>query len=628
MQIINFRKGAAILAIAALLSLGYAGPRAWAGHTAIHISPAVAGTAVLAANGSSTVLGTFSPNLDLASSTNASLAKSATSSATAYYGVDVVSSTSSPDVHWRITVSHATESLTSGAVTIQEVGTYDSDSGQVRSSPATYNTTETSGDLVLNGNVSGWSVSSGAFTNVDQITFATTAPLGTYTVTRALINEVTGSAFDAPFSFTVNLMAASDTEAPAVPAILFPAGPHATTSNPITIGGLAEANSSIIVTGGASTSTASTTGSGTWSVSVNLNVSTTNTISVRAMDASGNVSGAANISVTHSSVSGPDVTAPSAPTITFPSSPHSTSTNPILIGGLAEANSTITISGGASTLIGSADSGGTWSATVSLTASSTNLISVTATDASGNTSATTTLSVTHSTSTATSTPPGGPGTSTPPTSTSSPIITLSGSATISVFACNGFTEPGFSATDASGTPITATSSLSISGTVGTQPGTYVLVYTATDASGNTASTTRTVILMPCSSGGGGGGGGGNGGLTGIARAAAVTPPATSIAGEAVGLNLFQTNLLPPGQVLGVSTDAALGVLLTQNLRFGSRGPQVAALQMRLRALGYFNGPITGFYGPLTRNAVRAFQRAHGVSATGTVGPLTRAVLNS
>lgn len=57
------------------------------------------------------------------------------------------------------------------------------------------------------------------------------------------------------------------------------------------------------------------------------------------------------------------------------------------------------------------------------------------------------------------------------------------------------------------------------------------------------------------------------------------------------------------------------------LREGSRGPQVKALQQKLRS-GSVNLPIDGVFGPQTQSRVREFQRARGLPADGVVGPTT------
>lgn len=50
--------------------------------------------------------------------------------------------------------------------------------------------------------------------------------------------------------------------------------------------------------------------------------------------------------------------------------------------------------------------------------------------------------------------------------------------------------------------------------------------------------------------------------------------------------------------------------------------QVRIVQQRLRDWGYYDGPVTGYYGELTKAAVIRFQRKHGLNAQGYLGPLT------
>jgi hypothetical protein len=70
-------------------------------------------------------------------------------------------------------------------------------------------------------------------------------------------------------------------------------------------------------------------------------------------------------------------------------------------------------------------------------------------------------------------------------------------------------------------------------------------------------------------------------------------------------------------------------LFTKSLVSGSRGVEVTKLQQRLQELGFFPKNIkpTGFYGPTTFKAVKAFQKANKVEVLGIVGPRTRAKLN-
>ncbi len=66
----------------------------------------------------------------------------------------------------------------------------------------------------------------------------------------------------------------------------------------------------------------------------------------------------------------------------------------------------------------------------------------------------------------------------------------------------------------------------------------------------------------------------------------------------------------------------------RNLVQGSRGADVTALQEILIARGYLFGGATGYFGILTKTAVITFQESEGLPALGTVGPMTRAILNA
>lgn len=60
---------------------------------------------------------------------------------------------------------------------------------------------------------------------------------------------------------------------------------------------------------------------------------------------------------------------------------------------------------------------------------------------------------------------------------------------------------------------------------------------------------------------------------------------------------------------------------------GSSGVKVRELQARLLQAGYFHLNPTGYFGPVTRKSVLAFQRKHHVRTTGNAGPLTWKALN-
>ncbi len=61
---------------------------------------------------------------------------------------------------------------------------------------------------------------------------------------------------------------------------------------------------------------------------------------------------------------------------------------------------------------------------------------------------------------------------------------------------------------------------------------------------------------------------------------------------------------------------------------GSKAMKPKEIQLALKRAGYYNGPITGTVGPLTRKAIKKFQKAYGIQQTGTVGPITTAKLKT
>ncbi len=106
--------------------------------------------------------------------------------------------------------------------------------------------------------------------------------------------------------------------------------------------------------------------------------------------------------------------------------------------------------------------------------------------------------------------------------------------------------------------------------------------------------------------------------------------ATTVLGDKfASKNKSNSLALPPGQV---STGQ-----ITRKLLFGSKGDDVTALQKALKVDGFYvTGPITGYYGKLTRNAVTRFQNYYKEeilipngykTGTGIVGEATRKKIN-
>ncbi|WP_318246497.1 peptidoglycan-binding protein [Guptibacillus algicola] len=79
-------------------------------------------------------------------------------------------------------------------------------------------------------------------------------------------------------------------------------------------------------------------------------------------------------------------------------------------------------------------------------------------------------------------------------------------------------------------------------------------------------------------------------------------------------------------VTGVADDATLDALKSRGgtttqsatvMKVGSRGDDVVKLQQDLTTAGTFHVGVTGYFGPVTEKAVKDFQRAKGLTVTGT-----------
>ena len=66
----------------------------------------------------------------------------------------------------------------------------------------------------------------------------------------------------------------------------------------------------------------------------------------------------------------------------------------------------------------------------------------------------------------------------------------------------------------------------------------------------------------------------------------------------------------------VTDDPVVSPRPAVTLKRGNSSSQVTSLQKKLQAAGYFDGPLTGYYGSLTQAAVMKFQKAYGLTANG------------
>ena len=79
-----------------------------------------------------------------------------------------------------------------------------------------------------------------------------------------------------------------------------------------------------------------------------------------------------------------------------------------------------------------------------------------------------------------------------------------------------------------------------------------------------------------------------------------------------------------GRALAFGAALLAGLTLAAAAHAGN--PQIAGLQVALRAYGLYNGPVDAIAGPKTVRATKAFQRRAGLLADGRAGPATRRAL--
>ena len=68
---------------------------------------------------------------------------------------------------------------------------------------------------------------------------------------------------------------------------------------------------------------------------------------------------------------------------------------------------------------------------------------------------------------------------------------------------------------------------------------------------------------------------------------------------------------------------------SSRLSIGSRGGEVRQLQLKLKRMGLFEyHTATGYFGPITKKAVTAYQNKHNLTPTGVVDSATRQKLSN
>ena len=81
-------------------------------------------------------------------------------------------------------------------------------------------------------------------------------------------------------------------------------------------------------------------------------------------------------------------------------------------------------------------------------------------------------------------------------------------------------------------------------------------------------------------------------------------------------------------IADTSTQIHIASARYRGLRYNSEGDEVKELQLRLTALGYYKGKISGKFLEGTENGIKQFQKNSGLEVTGAADPLTQELLYS
>lgn len=109
----------------------------------------------------------------------------------------------------------------------------------------------------------------------------------------------------------------------------------------------------------------------------------------------------------------------------------------------------------------------------------------------------------------------------------------------------------------------------------------------------------------------------------------LTKQITELSARITNLRIAKNITTTPSSVTYTNAGSRIQKLMQQMQR-GSHGEGVTMLQRLLSTDStiYPSKLVTGYYGRLTEDAVRAFQKKNGIEDVGEVGPKTRSVLNA